>query len=244
MALAGDFIQVLVGGYDLTGDSNRIAIGDRYVSHDVTAFGDQVHNFVLGQRQIAIDHAGYMNSAAGQSHPVLRGAAVQGVMSVFVGSNAAPTVGSPVYSTEVRQSKYATMPEASRFIPFMASFASRGGGNNGWGVALTPPFSFVASGTGTGVDNGGPTTNGGAAYLHVLQAAASDTYVITVEGATNSGFSTGLVTLGTPFVLNASQLGSERIAISGTIPQFTRFKVTRTGSAGNVVRIAVSLMRF
>lgn len=243
MALAGDFIQVLVGGYDLTGDSNRVMIGDRFDVHDVTAFGDQVHNVLLGQRQVVVDHAGYMNAAAGQSHPVLRGTALQGVFSVFVGDNAAPVASNPVFSLDVRQGKYAIAPETARYIPFMAMFANRGG-NGGWGVALAALQTFTNTTTGTGVDNGVQTTNGGAAYLHLLEVAATDRYSITVEGATNSGFSAGLTTLAT-FTLNAAVIASERIAINGTIPQFTRIKVTRTiGSANNQFKISASLVRF
>jgi hypothetical protein len=52
-----------------------------------------------------------------------------------------------------------------------------------------------------------------------------------------------LTTLAT-FRLNASAIGSERIAISGTIQQYTRFKATRSGAAGNTVKIAVILVRF
>lgn len=241
MALAGDNIQVLVGGYDLTGDSNRVVITDRYDTHDVTAFGDQVHSFILGQRQALIEHMGYFNSAAAQAHPVLKGGSVQGVFSLVIGNNAAPVVGDPVFSLDTRQGRYATAPEAGRYIPFVAMFGNRGG-NGGWGVALTPPVSFTTTTTGSGVDNGAATANGGVAHLHVLQAAASDTYTIVVEGATNSGFTTGLTTLAT-FALNGSALGSQRVDISGTIPQYTRFKATRTGVAGNPVKIAVSLVR-
>ncbi|MCK6580632.1 MAG: hypothetical protein L6Q98_21280 [Anaerolineae bacterium] len=242
MALSGDFIQVLAGGFDLTGDSNRVVITDRFDAHDVTAFGDQVHNFILGQRQVMVEHGGYMNAAAGQSHPALKGANHQGVFSVFIGNNAAPAVGNPVFSVDTQQGRYATAPETGRHIPFAAMFANRGG-SGGWGVALTPVVTFTNTTTGAGVDNGAATAQGGAACLHLLQAAATDRYSIIVEGATNSGFTTGLVTLAT-FTLNASALGSERIAIAGSIPQYTRFKATRTsGTAGNSVKIAVSLVR-
>lgn len=241
MALAGDFLQILAGGYDLTADSNRVVISDRYDAHDVTAFGDQVHSVILGQRQVMVDHAGYMNKADGQSHPALKGAALQGVFSVFVGNNATPVAGDPVFSLSIRQGKYGIAPETARYIPFAASFANRGG-NGGWGVALAPPFSFTNTHWGTVLDNGAATTNGGAAYLHVLQAAASDTYTIIVLGADDSGF-TSPTTLAT-FTLNGSQLGSERIAISGTIKRYTQFQATRIGSAGNPVKVAASLVRF
>jgi hypothetical protein len=173
---------------------------------------------------------------------VLKGIDVSGVVSVMLGLNTAPAVGNPVYSLYVLQGKYQPTPEVNKVIPFSAAFATQGEAG-GWGVALTPPVTFTNTATGTGVDNGASTANGGAANLHVLQAAASDTYTIIVEGATNAGFSTGLVTLAT-FTLNASAINSERVDISSTIPQYTRFKATRTGAAGNTVKIAVSLVRF
>jgi len=40
MALAGDHVQVLVGGYELTGDMNRVTVNDTYDMHDITAFSD------------------------------------------------------------------------------------------------------------------------------------------------------------------------------------------------------------
>ncbi len=241
MALAGDFIQVLVSGYELTGDSNRVTISDRYDVHDVTAFGDQVHSFILGQRQVMIDHAGYLNTAAAGSHPALKGANVQGVFSVFIGDNAVPAVGNPVFSLDTRQGRYATAPETARYIPFVAMFANRGG-SGGWGVALTPPLSFNNTFWGAVIDNGAATSGGGAAHLHVLQAAASDTYTIIVQGADDSGFTTGVTTHAT-FTLNGSQIGSQRIPISGDIKRYTMFKATRSGAAGNTVKIAVSLVR-
>jgi hypothetical protein len=84
---------------------------------------------------------------------------------------------------------------------------------------------------------------GGAAYLHVLQAAATDTYAFTVEAADDAGFTTNLATVAA-FTLNGAALGSQRIGISGLIRRYTRFKAVRTGSAGNTVRIAVNLVRF
>jgi hypothetical protein len=153
-----------------------------------------------------------------------------------------PAVGDPVYSLFFQQASYAAMPEVNKFVPCSADFVSAGL-LGGWGIALTPPVTFTNTTTGTAVDEGAQTTNGGAAFLHVLQAAASDTYTIIVEGSATGAFSGEEVTLAT-FTLDASALGSERIAISGTVHQYLRFKATRTGSAGDTVKIAASLVRF
>ena len=243
MALAGDHVQILVGGYELTGDSNQIAFNDSRDMLEKTAFGDAAHNFLPGQVLSRLVHKGFLNAVAARSHPVLKGVAIDGIVSVLLGQNAAPpAVGDPVYSLPVQQEHYQTMPQKGQIIPFTANFPNRGD-RSGWGLALAAPVTFTNTTTGTGVDGGAASSNGGAAFLHLLQAAANDTYAIIVEGADDSGFTTNLTTLAT-FSLNASALGSERVAIAGTIRRYTRFKATRTGSAGNTVKIAVNLVRF
>ena len=240
--LAGDHVQVLVGGYELTGDMNRVAVSDARDTHDVTAFSDAVHKFVPGQRKISLEHSGYMNADAARSHPVLKGAALEGVVSVLLGQNAAPAAGDPVYSLAVLQGKYGVSPEIAKVILFSAAFANRGS-QGGWGVALAVPVSFTNSSNGSAVDNGAASSGGGAAYLHVLQAAASDTYTLTVEGSATGAFSGEQSTLAT-FAANGSALASERQAIGGSIPRYTRWKAVRSGSAGDTVAIAVSIVRF
>jgi hypothetical protein len=241
-ALAGDHVQVLVAGYELTADSNSLHISDKRDMYDVSAFGDTVHKFVPGRRAISLDHTGYLNTAAAASHPVLRGTAIDGVVSVLLGQNTAALVGDPMFSLFTLQGKYSAMTEAGKFVPFGAMFINKGT-LGGWGTALAVPISFTTTTNGTTVNNGGATTKGGAAFLHLLTAAASDTYVITVQGSTTGAFAGEETTLAT-FTFNAGALGSERIAISGTIPQYTRWRAVRTGSASNTVRIAVNLVRF
>jgi len=242
--LVGDHVKVLVDGYQLTGDSNRVTVDEKRQMHDMSAFEDVVHNFISGRRQSNLEHAGYFNPAAAASHPVLKDMALSGVVSVFLGLNAMPVGGNPAYSLSVLQGHYKTMPEINKGVPFIAKFANRGQ-LGGWGTILGAPQNAVFTNTanGSAVDNGAQTTNGGAAYLHVLDTSGTDTYTIIVEGSTTVGFASP-TTLAT-FTLNGTQLGSERVAIAGTIPQYTRWKATHTaGSAGDSTTIAVVLVRF
>lgn len=239
--LAGDHVQVLVGGYELTGDSNRISIDEGRDLFDITAFGDAARKFSPGQRMIALQHAGFMNSAEAGSHPVLQGAAVDGLFSLYLGENAAPTVGDPVFSLLARQGRYGTLPQVNRMIPFQAGFANRGE-DGGWGIALTQPLAVVGTTSGTAVDNGGPSKRGGLACLHVLTAAGSDAYGITIEGSGSGAFAGEEITLAT-FMLDGSAIGSELVKIDRRIPRYTRWKATRSGSAGDNVKIAISLIR-
>jgi hypothetical protein len=240
--LAGDHVQVLTGGYELSGDLNRIVIAEMRAMYDVTAFRDGVHKFIAGPRAASIEHLGYLNADTARAHPVLKDVALEGIVSVLLGQNADPVAGDPMYSLQVLQGRYGTTPAKGSYVPFGARFANQGE-LGGWGVTLTPPVSFLDTTTGTAVDHGAATPDGGSAYLHILEAAGSDTYTIVVEGSATGAFSGEETTLAT-FTLSGDQVGSERVALTGTIPRYTRWKATRSGSAGDTVRAAVNLVRF
>lgn len=242
MALAGDHVQVLIDGYELTGDSNRLRVDDQRTLHDVTTFGDGVHHFVPGQQMSRVDHEGYLNSMAARSHPVLKANNLSGVVSVLLGQNTAPVVGDPAYSLVTIQTQYSAMPEIARAIPFKASFANRGA-SSGWGIALAVPITITNSSNGSVVDQGVATTLGGAGYLHLLQAAGSDTYVFEIEGSATGAFASEETTLAA-FTLDASTLASERIAIPVSIPRYVRWKATRSGASGDPVTFALNFVRF
>ena len=225
----------------LTGDSNRININEGRDLFDITAFGDEVHKFSPGQRTMALRHAGFMNSAEGRSHPALQGAALDGLFSLYLGQNAAPAVGDPVFSLLARQGRYGALPQVNRMIPFRARFANRGE-DGGWGIALTQPVDVTGSALGNKVDNGGANDAGGLACLHVLEAAASDAYVITIEGSGGGAFAGEERTLAA-FTLDGTALGSEQVKIDGRIPRYTRWRATAGPGASDRIRIAVSLIR-
>ena len=67
-------------------------------------------------------------------------------------------------------------------IPFRAGFANRGE-DSGWGIALTQPVDVTGTTSGTAVNNGVASDDGGLACLHVLEAAGGDAYAITIEGS-------------------------------------------------------------
>ncbi len=97
-------------------------------------------------------------------------------------------------------------------------------------MALTPPVQFTTSANGTAVNNGAATPNGGAAFLHILAAAATDRYTIVVEGSAGGAFAGEQTTLAT-FTLDAAVLDSERVDLAEHHPQYTRWKATRSGPA-------------
>jgi hypothetical protein len=234
--------MVLVDGYELTGDSHKVLLTEERQQYDVTAFGDQVHPMVNGVRQASLEHHGWLNPQAARSHPILKGVSIQGVVSVLLGQNAAPTLGDPMHSLVVAQGHYQALPEVAKAVPFTAKFANRGD-LGGWGRALCVPTSLTTTTTGATLDQGAATTAGGAVCLHVLTAAATDRYSLVVQGSTTGAFAGEQTTLAT-FSLNGAAVGSERLSLTGTIPRYTRYIATRTGSAAQPVRVSINLVRF
>lgn len=242
MVFSGEHVEVLVAGYDLTGDMNKIAIDDSRKMQPASTFGDVVTKFIPGQRIAKLNHQGLMNAVSAMSHPVLKGLAVDGVLSILLGQNAAPIDGDIAYHLMTGQEQYQVAPQIGQVIPFRASFANKGD-EGGWGVSLAVPVTITNSANGSSIDNGASSSNGGAAFLHILLAAATDTYVIIVEGSATGAFAGEESTLAT-FSLDGSAINSERVAISGTMPRYLRYKATRTGSAGDNLTLAVSVVRF
>ncbi|MCY4073049.1 MAG: fibronectin type III domain-containing protein [Chloroflexi bacterium] len=239
--LAGEHVQVLVNGYDITGDSNQISINEDRDVFDVTVFGEKAHKFAPGQRMMAVQHAGFMNSGQAGSHPALKGVDVDGLFSVYVGENAEPAVGDPVFSMLTRQGRYGALPQVNQVIPFRAVFANQGD-DGGWGIALANPRHVIGSSRGSAVDNGASTDGGGLACLHVLDAAASDAYAFSIEGSDSGAFASEESVLAT-FALDGRKIGSEQVKIDGKIPRFIRWVATADPAARDRIKIAISLIR-
>lgn len=241
MAIAGDHVNVLVGGFDLTADSNQLLIIDQRNLYDVTAFGDMAHHFIPSTRMCMLEHNGFMNAMTARSHPALKSATLEGAVSVMLGQNNAPALGDPTYVLVAQQGKYEVLPQVGRHVPFMAMFANLASAG-GWGIVVAPPTSITTSAVGTSTF-GASTNKGGLACLHILQAVSSDTYTFTLEGSTTGAFNTEQTVLAT-FSVNGTTLTSDYKVLSGVIPAYVRWKATRAGSAGNTIRFAASLLRY
>lgn len=238
--LAGNHVQVIVDGYNLTGDHNQVVLDDSRAPYDVTTFGDAVRNYVLGQRNISLGHMGYMNADTARSHSVLKGITVNGAVSVLVGENDTPAVGDPAYSMAIRQGQYQTMARTGSAIPFTAVLANRGL-TGGWGRILRPAAPFTNGFTSGVLAESGAA--GAAVFLHVIQAAVSDSYTFQIESSDTGAFA-GEETVAGTFSLNGQALASERHALAGTVPTHLRLVATRTGSAGDSVDVVATVVRF
>jgi len=148
MAVAGDHVMVKMD--DSAGTLRTFANGDIISvdmplttdQHDVTGFGDVVHNVINGQYQAPVTIKGYLTTTASVgTHTVIYGAFNAGsqvTLRVAVGNNAAPQVGtSPEYSGEFRVESYKPVILTGKAVMFEATLKPAIGSGAGvpvWGV--------------------------------------------------------------------------------------------------------------
>jgi hypothetical protein len=143
-ALAGDNIVVIMddsGGTPRTfanGDINSVDVGQTFDQHDVTGFGDAVHNVVNGQLQAPVTIKGNLTTTADTgTHTVIQGAFAAGstvTLTVQVGQNAAPTTGDPEYEGEFIVESYKPVVETGGAITFEAALKPANGTAPAWGT--------------------------------------------------------------------------------------------------------------
>lgn len=102
MAIAGDHVVVRINSTALqAGDITSVDLGQTYVQHDVTGFGDVAQHFINGQLQSPVSIKGYFTTGASGTHTLLSGAFTAGTtvaLQVDIGLNAAPVSGNPRFS--------------------------------------------------------------------------------------------------------------------------------------------------
>jgi len=142
--LAGDHIVVKMddsGGTLRTfadGDVTSVELGLTNDQHDVTGFGDDVHNFVNGQLQAPVTVNGFLTTTASVgTHTVIQGAFAAGAqvtLEIEVGQNAVPTGGDPKYSGEFVIQSYTPKIETGGAVTFAAVLSPATGTAPSWGT--------------------------------------------------------------------------------------------------------------
>jgi len=144
MALSGDHVVVKMddaGGTLRTfadGDISSVDIPLTYDQHDVTGFGDDVHNVINGQLQAPVAIKGYLTTTADiGTHTVIQGAFAAGAqvsLEVQVGQNAAPTTGDPEFTGEFVVESYQPVIESGGAVTFTANLKPATGTAPSWGT--------------------------------------------------------------------------------------------------------------
>jgi hypothetical protein len=236
--LKGQHLALLYAGYDLSGRSRSMDATIEYDDIDLTAFQDGAHNSGPALPKFGANAESFLDPEVGASHEVLKAVGGQGaeMFLALFGQNTAVVIGDPALACEGDQFQYAVKAAVADYVTAAWNVMSRGKKPD---MGVVQAHTTITNTTGFDeVDNGGANAAGGTAYLQVMSALATDTYVVKVQhSATTGGPWVDYLT----FTLNGSARGSERQTSSAALNQFRRALATRTGAAADSFKLSVVL---
>jgi len=106
------------------------------------------------------------------------------------------------------------------------------------GVVLENAGTLTATADGTAHNNGAGTSNGAVFHVHTTAYSGLTSDVIIIEGSTTGAFSGEETTIAT--FTTVAGLGSQRLAVTGTVPRYLRAADTIVGTGSITRTIAVS----
>lgn len=207
----GSVAKVYANGYDLTPYLTSFGVAGAADTAEVTVLGQGSKAYLAGLKDATLSGEGYYDGDAGAVDAVLRAAlgTDTGVWGHLPNGDGVGVAGYGFRSVE-------TAYEVSTPVDGVAGVSVEAQSNVGLEplVALHELKAETAAGQGTSHNNGAASTNGGSAYL---QLVAGTTVTVTVK---DSADGTTFATIGT--FTAASGHSAQRIAITGTIRQYTR----------------------
>jgi len=234
-------VRLYVEGYDLSGDANALS-GMGYTNEllDVTTLDVEAKKRIVGIADAEISVDAWFDAASNRSHAVWTsnsGKQPTADQDVLVPMGAA--VGDPCVGLVSKQGTYTTTRSPGSAISANATYTTSDGSGLEFGVMLTAhDDTHSSAGSGTVVDGGAATSNGGAAYLQIFSLASGSVTVSVQESTSSGGSYTNIVNFST--VAAAAAPTSERLVMTGTVARY--LKVTTTGTFSNA-KIAVGFTR-
>ena len=235
MAYALTDALILVGGYNLSGDLNKVSLDLEGGEETDTTFGDSFHSRPGNQMaDVKMSATGFWQSAAAAAPDPVVNSALGTSSLVTVGASSA--VGSTAYLLGMHTGKYSM----ENTIGSVSSFSLDTSGSSGFGPArglLMLATTLSGSTTGSGFQLGAVSATQDV-YIAIHVTVAGTTADIIVESDDNSGFTTAT----TRSTTTATTTGGAVVApVSGAITDdYWRVRVANvTGTFLIAVAVAI-----
>ena len=233
-------VRLYVEGYDLSGDANAIsAMGYTNELLDVTTLDVSAQKRLVGIVDSEVTVDAWFDNAASKQHAVWTsnsGKLPTADQDVLIPMGAA--VADPCVGLVAKQGTYTTAKAPGSAITATAAYSANGSAVEFGEMMTAHDDTHASAGSGTVVDSGAASTNGGAGYLQVLSVASGSVTVNLQESTSSGGSYSNFMTFST--VAAAAAPTSERVTMSGNVARY--LKVTTTGTFSNAV-IAVGFVR-
>jgi hypothetical protein len=238
--------KVWLGGYDLTGESNKVAMSLSQAELDNGRFGDGAEAFYPGLFQAEADVDGFWSAGSGSPDHVLGGLRVavpdRTEWPLTVAPPGAPgsagADGNLAYTIRGAQFSFNVSGAHGEILPFTFRSLLRQGSVYRQTILL-PKATYSSTTTGTGRQLGAVlVTQKLVTSLHVF-AVTGGTWTLTIESDDNSGFTTPTVR---QTFTAATAITRQTIETNGAITDdWWRAVLTKSGGTSAVVAVATSV---
>lgn len=232
-ASAGINTRVYVDGYDLSCYLTEASVTASADLLDTSTLCHTARTRIAGLKDASLSYTGLFEGTAGTADAVFRaifGVPTQHHMVTIGGAS----VGDAAIALIASESEYSIDSPVDGLVGVTAS--ASGDGALEYGTILHAFEAETATGDETAVNNLSSSASGGAAWLQVGAFTGITSIDVIVEGSATGAFTGEETTVATFTQVTAAQV-SERVAVSGTVPQYLRasWTVAGTGSATFIV---------
>lgn len=181
-----------------------------------------------GIEDASISYEGHYKDASGELDEILEGILGDDAIVWNVMPWGEAAIGDKCYGLRTIENEYTSDASYDKHVACSGGAEAHGGAERC--VILSPMATKTTSSQATAVNNAASSAYGGAAYLQCTGAASPTTLDVIVQGSTTGAFSGEETTVAT-FTQITSANHAERIAVTGTVPQYLRAKWTISGTS-------------
>lgn len=221
--------RLFVDGYNLSGDINSIQrVAGGPAALDLTDITQSAYDREGGLRDGGIDFTAYFDKATDASHLVLSSLPrTDRIVTYLRGTG----IGSPAASCVGKQINYDPTRNNDGTLLFTTNVVANAYGVE-WGDQLTAGLRTDTAGTnGSSLDGGASSSNGAQFYLHVTALTGTNVVVKIEDSADNTNWAD---LTGAAFT-SATAVGSQRIAVTGTVRRYLRAVSSGTFTSASFV---------
>jgi len=233
-------VRFYVEGYDLSGDANALsAMGYTNELLDVTALDSSARKRIIGIVDSEISVDAWFDNAASRQHAVWTsnsGKLPTADQNVLIPMGSA--VADEFVGLVAKEGAYSTTRSPGSAISANATFTANGSATEFGEMLTAHDDTHSSASSGTVVDSGASSSNGGSGYLQVLSLDSGSVTVNLQESTSSGGSYSNFMTFST--VAAAAAPSAERLTNEGTVQRY--IKVVTTGTFSNA-KIVVGFSR-
>lgn len=224
---------VLADSTDISTYFNSVSVTNEVETTDTTTFGSTSKSYIVGHKDGTVSLEGLFDGSANAIDSILNTAIGGGPVMSVSGDGAG--VGRRAILLDSEETSYEISSPLTEVVAITAEALANGGLD--YGVWLACQSAITTTLTGTSVDNGAASSNGGVAHLHITANANSGTTVAKVQSSADNSTWADLVTFTTVAIGTKAY---QRSTVSGSVPRYLRCLVTPAGAGSLTVSIAFS----